>query len=222
MKNSDWFPGSRAKQLEMMTKWEEILRTPGTIGRKIEPEDLEKFAKVVKKTTALYHAVQSKETRTPVVIEECREAFKELQAAARAFKAQYLSMPPLTPGQLVSLWLKVPDRKPTPLGPPTARVAIEPFLRGDYELGIRFSFVVGDPADPANKGIRVYYSVVGTGEEPPKTQDDLRHSFLATLKKDYISFSPEDAGKTCYMAAQIENKRKKGQWGPMTSKMIPG
>jgi len=52
-------------------------------------------------------------------------------------------------------------------------------------------------------------------------QEDLRHSFLLTRKKDYIQFTPADGGKVCYMAAQVENKRKKGPWGPMTSKTIP-
>jgi len=45
---------------------------------------------------------------------------------------------------------------------------------------------------------------------------------ILTKKRDYIQFAPADGGKTCYMAAQVENKRKKGPWGPMINKTIPG
>jgi hypothetical protein len=36
-----------------------------------------------------------------------------------------------------------------------------------------------------------------------------------------IQFDFEDSGKTVYIAVQVENDGKKGEWGPLTSAIIP-
>ncbi|MDR2741035.1 MAG: hypothetical protein LBB98_02650 [Treponema sp.] len=77
------------------------------------------------------------------------------------------------------------------------------------------------PDDPANKGYSVYYLVVAPGETPPAGPDDLPKSFFTKRKKDVIEFDFGDSGKTVYMAVQVENDRKKGNWGPMVSALIP-
>jgi hypothetical protein len=68
----------------------------------------------------------------------------------------------------------------------------------------------GSPADPVNKGCRIWYSVIGQGEEPPADPEQLRTLFYTMRKKDVIEFAFSDSGKTCSMAAQIENGGKKG------------
>jgi len=220
-KSNDWWPGTRVGQLEMMVKWVDVI-PPNIKKWKIPPEDFTNLTVLIDKATLLYHEAQSEKTSTPFVKQECKAAFKELTAAARIFKKQHLTMPPLSLSDWISLGFRVPDTQRTSSGTPEARAAITIFLRGDYELGIMINFTVGSADDPANKGIRIHYSVVGPEEKAPANQEDLRHSFLLTRKRDYIQFTPADGGKTCYMAAQVENKRKKGPWGPMTSKMIPG
>jgi hypothetical protein len=77
------------------------------------------------------------------------------------------------------------------------------------------------PTDPANKGFKIWYSVVGQGETPPANPDDLRKSFYTKRKKDVLDFEFGDSGKTAYFAVQIENEGKKGPWGPLTSALIP-
>ena len=220
-KHNDWWPGTRTGQLEMMTRWTEVI-PPNIKKWKIPPEDFNALEVLINKVIRLYSEVQSKKTSTPFVKQECKDAFKDLTAAARTFKKQHLTMPPLSLSDWISLGFREPDTQRTPSGMPEARVTLVIFLRGDYELGILLDFTVGSSYDPANKGVRIHYSVVWSGEQVPKDQDDLRHSFLLTRKKGYIQFTPADGGKTCYMAAQVENNRKKGPWGPMISKTIPG
>jgi len=219
-KSRDWWPSSRAGQLAMASKWVEVI-TPNAAAWKIDPDDVKTFRKVVEKARLAFHEVQNEETCTPVAQERCRTAFTELETAARAFKKQHLTIPPLDSSILVSLGLKVPDRKPTPSGTPTAQIAVETYLEGKYELGVRLRYINGRSDDPANKSFRVFYSVVAQGESAPQDQEELRSSFSTTRKKKVIQFKPSDSGKICYIAAQIENDGKKGPWGPITSAVIP-
>jgi len=219
-KSKDWWPSSRAAQLAMASKWVEVI-TPNAKAWKIDPEDVKTFAKVVEKARLAFREVQNEETCTPVAREKCRVAFAELEAAARAFKKQHLTIPPLNSTILVSLGLKVNDKKPTPTGTPTAQISVETYLQGKYELGVHLIYINGNPDDTANKSFRVFYSVIAHGETPPQEQEELRRSFSITRKRKVIQFKPTDSGKTCYIAAQIENDGKKGPWGPMTSAVIP-
>jgi len=219
-KSKDWWPSARAGQLEMANKWVDVV-TPNARQWKIDPDDVSEFSKVVDKATLAFHEIQNEETRTPVAIERCRILFTDLETAARTFKKQHLTVPPLDTSNLVSLGFKPHDRKPTPSGTPTAQVAIECYLEGKYELGIKLSYISGSHNDPANKGFRIFYSVVAHGEAAPQDQEELRNSFFTKRKKTVIQFKPGDSGKTCYLAAQIENDGKKGPWGPMTSAVIP-
>jgi hypothetical protein len=160
-------------------------------------------------------------TRTPVATAQCREAFDALAAFMRDMKRRYFLTPPLADSDYVALGLKPHDSAPTASGTPTAQATIETYLVGRHELGVKIVYVTGSPNDPANKGYRIWHSVVGHGEERPADPDQLRKSFYTMRKKDVIEFEFGDSGKTCYMAAQIENGGKKGPWGPLTSALIP-
>jgi hypothetical protein len=142
-------------------------------------------------------------------------------AKMRDIKKRYFLTPPLTEADYIALGLKPHDPIPTPSGPPTAQVTIETYLAGRHELGVKIIYVTGSPSDPANKGYRIWYSVIGQGETPPTNPDDLRKSFYTKRKKDLIEFDFGDSGKTVYFAVQIENEGKKGPWGPLVSALIP-
>ena len=122
---------------------------------------------------------------------------------------------------MVSLGLKIPDHTPTPIGTPTAQVTLETYLVGRHELRIKIVYVTGNPADPANKGYRIWYSVIAHGETPPANPDDLRKSFFTKRRKDVIEFEFGDSGKTAWFAVQVENDGKKGNWGPLVQALIP-
>jgi hypothetical protein len=160
-------------------------------------------------------------TRTPAATAQCKEAFDALTAFMRDFKRRHFLSPPLLDSDYISFGLKPRDPIPTPSGPPTAQVPVETYLLGRHELGVKIIYVVGSPADPANKGYRIWYSVIAQGETPPTNPDDLRKSFYTKRKKDVIEFDFGDSGKTAYFSVQIENEGKKGPWGPLVQALIP-
>jgi hypothetical protein len=140
----------------------------------------------------------------------------------RDFKKRFYLTPPLQdPADYVRLGLKAPDNTPTKTGAPTAQVTVETYLVGRHELGVKIIYVTGTAADPANKGYRIWYTVVPSGETPPANPDDLRKSFYTKRKKDVIEFDFGDSGKTAFFAVQIENEGKKGPWGPLVNALIP-
>jgi hypothetical protein len=170
---------------------------------------------------ALY-AAKNEATRTHVVTARCKEAFDALIAAMRDMKRRYFLSPPLVDSDYIALGLKPHDTTSSPSGTPTAQVTIETFLIGRHELGVKIVYISGNPADPANKGYRIWYSVIAPGETPPSRPEDLRKSFFTMRKKDLIQFDYDDSGKTVYFAVQVENSSgKQGPWGPMVQALIP-
>jgi hypothetical protein len=139
----------------------------------------------------------------------------------RDLKKRYFLTPPLQDADYISLGLKPHDIIPTQSGTPTAQVTIETYLVGRHELGVRIIYVTGSPTDPANKGYRIWYSVIAPGETPPTDPEELHKSFYTKRKKDLIEFEYGDSGKTAYFAVQVENEGKKGPWGPLVSALIP-
>jgi hypothetical protein len=160
-------------------------------------------------------------TRTPVANAQCRAAFDALRVVMRDTKQRYFLSPPLTDADFISLRLKPHDHTPTMSGDPQAQAMVENFLIGRHELGLHIRYVSGDPNDPANKGFRIYYMVRGPGEPPVTDPETLTKSFFTRRMKDIIHFETGDSGSTVYFCVQIENDGKKGQWGPITSAIIP-
>jgi hypothetical protein len=159
--------------------------------------------------------------RTPVITEQCREAFNALIGKLRFFKAHYFLVPPLSNADLVNLGLSIHDSHPTPSGDPTAEVTVETFLVGRHELGVRIVYLTGSPDDRANKGYRIWYKVVPPDGEPVTSPRRLDESFFTRRKKDVMVFDYEDSGKTAFIAVQVENDGKKGPWGPLVFALIP-
>jgi hypothetical protein len=216
----DWLPSARSEILAMAGDWIAVCTAKQTYWN-IPGTALTGLTTLRDTAVTALETAKNETTRTPVATAQCKEAFDTLIAFMRDFKRRYFLSPPLLNSDYISLGLKIPDPIPTPSGPPTAQVTVETYLLGRHELGVRIIYVVGSPADPANKGFRIWYSVVGQGETPPANPDDLRKSFYTKRKKDVIEFEFGDSGKTAYFAVQIENEGKKGPWGPLVQALIP-
>jgi hypothetical protein len=219
-KTTDWMPGRRADQLVMTHNWLTIMTPEVRTAWGIPPEQYTKLETLYENADALLAKAQSSE-RTPVITEQCREAFEALTAQMRFFKSHYFLLPPLVNADLVNLDLPIHDTHPSPTGDPTAEVTVETYLVGRHELGVRFVYVSGNPDDRANKGYRLWYKVVPPGGEAVSNPKQLDESFFTRRKKDVVRFDYEDSGKTAYIAVQVENDGKKGPWGPLVSALIP-
>jgi hypothetical protein len=219
-KTTDWLPGTREGQLAMARDWQDVAGTNASAWG-IPPTVLQNFDTLISAADTALAAAKNETTRTPVATAKCKEAFDALTTAMRDMKRRYFLTPPLLDSDYISLGLKPHDSTPTASGTPTAQVTIETYLVGRHELGVKIIYVTGSPIDPANKGFRIWYSVVAPGETPPANPDELRKSFFTKRKKDVIEFEFGDSGKNCFMAVQIENDGKKGPWGPLTQALIP-
>jgi hypothetical protein len=164
---SDWLPKSRIAQLVMADDWITVCTTSQTGWNIPYTAITELTARRDAAKTALETA-QHETTRTPVANAQCKEAFDALTGFMRDFKRRYFLTPPLLDSDLISLGLKPRDTHPTPSPAPTAQVTVETYLVGRHELGVRITYVTGSPDDPANKGYRIWYSVVASGETPPR------------------------------------------------------
>jgi hypothetical protein len=187
----------------------------------IPPNVMQELGTLIQRAETALDTAKNESTRTPVATAQCREAFDALTAAMRDMKRRYFLTPPLTDADYIALGLKPHDATPTASGAPAAQVTVETYLVGRHELGVKIIYVTGSPADPANKGFRIWYTVTAPGETPPANPKDLRESFYTKRKKDVIEFEFGDSGKTAYFAVQIENEGKKGPWGPLVSALIP-
>jgi hypothetical protein len=217
---TDWLPRIRDGQLAMAKDWKPVMIANAEAwGIPVAViTELDGFTQAA--DSALMTA-KSETTRTPVATAQCKAAFEALVAAMRGIKRRYFLSPPLVDADYIALSLKPHDTISTPSGTPTAQVMVETYLIGRHELGIKIVYVTGSPADPANKGYRIWYSVVAPGETPPVNPEELRKSFLTQRKRDVIEFDFGDSGKTVYIAVQVENGGKKGNWGPLTTAVIP-
>jgi hypothetical protein len=206
-------PGKRAGQLVMCRNWIGVMTAELRTRWNIPQDRFLELGNLFGNAQTFLQKAESSD-RTPVITEQCKEAFEALTAAMRFFKAHYFLLPPLTNADIVNLGLTPRDTHPTPLGPPTAEVTVETFLSGRHELGMKIVYVSGNPEDRANKGYRVWYKTVPPGEAVtnPKQLDE---SFFTRRRKDMVRFDFADSGKTAWIAVQVENDGKKGPWGPV-------
>jgi len=219
-KSTDWWPGSRAGQLEMTKLWGEVLGAKAASWN-IPENVVAKFKDKVQAAENAFHIVHNGDTNSSVAKAKCNEAFEKMTGAARDIKRWFFHSPPLKDHELVSLGLKPRDRSPTPTGTPTSQAIAKTYLMGMAQLGINLVYQIGDGNDPSNKNFRVHYLVRPQGESPPQSPKEFTHSFSTRRKKTFISFDYTDSGKVCYLIVQIENVEKKGPWGPITNAMIP-
>ncbi|MDR0411191.1 MAG: hypothetical protein LBH75_04370, partial [Treponema sp.] len=163
---SDWLPARRESILSMAKDWKAVT-TPKQTAWNIPAAALTDLDALIQAAEAALTLAQNETTRTPVTTAQCKEAFDALTAAMRDMKRRYFLTPPLVDSDYISLGLKPHDATPTASGTPTAQVTIETYLVGRHELGVKIVYVTGNPSDPANKGYRIWYSVIAPGETPP-------------------------------------------------------
>jgi hypothetical protein len=216
----DWLPTIREAILAMANDWISVCTVKQTYWN-ISGMALTELTTLRDAARTALETAKNETTRTPVANAQCKEAFGVLTGFMRDCKRRYFLTPPLLDSDLISLGLKPRDTHPTPSPAPTAQVTVETYLVGRHELGVRITYVTGSPDDPANKGYRIYYSVIAPGETPPTDPKELRQSFYTQRKKDLIEFEFGDSGSTAYFAVMIENDGKKGPWGPLVSALIP-
>ncbi|MDR2739123.1 MAG: hypothetical protein LBB68_04760 [Treponema sp.] len=216
----DWLPTTRDAILAMAANWITVCSARKTDWGISQPALAELITHAGTAEAAL-DVAKNETTRTPVATARCKEAFDALIACARDFKRRWFLSPPLLDSDYVSLGLHPHDSTHTPGKAPSAQATLETYLIGRHELGLKVVYVSGNPDDPANKGCRIYYRVVAPGETPPTGPEDLSKSFFTKRKKEVLKFDFGDSGKTVYMAVQLENDGKKGEWGPLTSALIP-
>jgi hypothetical protein len=216
----NWFPGTRVEQLAMGKNWAGILSVQGPAWN-VPASETQALDAFVRAADAALTVAANEAARTPVATAQCRAAFGRMEAKMRDVKTRYFHQPPLTEADMAALGLKPHAKTRTPPKAPAAQAACETFLAGRRELGIRIVYVTGDPDDKANKGFRIWYAVIGAGEKAPETPEELGKSFYTQRKKEVIEFGYTESGKRAYFAIQIENKEKKGPWGPLTDALIP-
>jgi hypothetical protein len=203
--SKDWLPTTRSEILAMARDWQSVAGTK-TAAWSIPAAVLTELGTLITAANTALTTAQNETTRTPIATAQCKAAFDALIAKMRDMKKRYFLTPPLQDADFVSLGLKPHDSTPTPSGTPTAQATIETYLVGRHELGVKIIYVTGTATDPANKGYRIWYSVVGQGETPPANPEDLRKSFYTKRKKDLIEFDFESSRKTAFFEVQIENE----------------
>ena len=218
---SDWLPAARDAMLAMVKAW--ILTITAYLLKWGIPESVvQNLSSLATTAEGALEAAKNESTRTPVANARCKESFDALTAEMRNIKRRYFLSPPLTDSDFVALGLKPHDSTHTPSSVPTAQVTVETYLVGRHELGVKLVYVTGNPNDTANKGYRIWYSVVAPGETSPAGPDDLHKSFFTMRKKDLLQFDYAESGQVVYFAVQIENSSgKQGPWGPLVHALIP-
>lgn len=230
-KRTDWLPSARQGQLDMAQQWlrvlpEQVKDEKGEMTPRWKlwgiPEDVFlEFGAVFADAQAALAAVKDKERNTGVADQVVKSAFDRLTASMRALKRRFFHTPPLTAADWAALGLKAPDSSYTPSGDPTAQIIVETFLKGRRQLGVRLVYVSGDPNDRANKSYRIFYKITGQGEAAPIKPEDFTLSFPERRRLFTRDFDYDTSGKTAYFCVQIENGKRLGPFGPITSAIIP-
>jgi hypothetical protein len=182
---------------------------------------------------ALLQKAQSNE-RTPVITEQCREAFDAMIEKERFFKNHYFLVPPLTLPDLIRLGLHLPN-PPSPIPTPEAQVEADITFPGIHlvELvNIRPVGTVGLPDPRSDYGVRIYYCLSGTPSdtfpfrinEAPKKGANLPYSIFTRRKRERFDFEGE-SGNRVWFCLRYENakggKEGEGPFGPVLSAVIP-
>jgi hypothetical protein len=158
--SKDWLPNDREGQLSMAKDWLPVM-TANAVPWNIPVAAITEFTALTNAAEAALAEAKTEAPRTPVATARCREAIKALNDRERDTTRRYFLSPPLTDADFAALGLA--RHTPGGGGKPTSQVTVETFLAGRHELGIRVVYVTGSPTDPANKGCRIWYSVIAAG-----------------------------------------------------------
>jgi hypothetical protein len=126
-------------------------------------------------------------------------AFDAMTSYMWDFKQRYFLTPPLQDPDYIAL-VKTPDTVNSPSGEdsagvPSAQVTVETFRVGRHKLGAKIIYVVGSPTDPANKGYRIWYSVVTPVRPRSQTRTTSASRSLPNGKRTSLISTLGTAGK---------------------------
>jgi hypothetical protein len=177
--------------------------------------------------------------RTHVITVQVQEAFKALRAKMRFFRDRYFKIPPLTAADWAALGFREKDTHPSPIPPPdgTPQASLS-YPGGPHAVTIHLGPMPGTEElnSESDYGYAVYVGIMPPGgatlEEAasekhylmtvPRDGKPLRHLRFTRRRREKALFDAEDAGKTAYVCPRYENgKGETGQWGPVTSIIIP-
>jgi hypothetical protein len=177
--------------------------------------------------------------RNHVSTVQCTEAFDALRDIMRFFKSHYFLIPPLTKTDWAELGFRERDETSTPVPAPTDAPAVSPSYPGPPRvLQANLGPMPGTPAldNESDHGYALYVGVMPPGgatleqaasvkhylREIPADGEGLRHYTFTRRKKELVTFDAAESGMTAYFCARYENQNgQKGNWGPVSSAVIP-
>jgi hypothetical protein len=218
----------------MALNWTVYLTAARRTAWGISQDRYNELAELYEAAKAAYQKAQDDTRRTPVVTEECREAFGAQEAEMRFFKKHYFLEPPLSGLDIVSLGLSLPNPS-SPIPRPTAQPEADLTFPGLHLVELRHirpmaGGIVPDPR--SDYGVRIYYGLSGDPTDQnrfrvvgvPKTAKDLPYSLFTRRKRELFDFEGE-SGQTVYFCLQYEipkgGQEGKGPFGPMLKGIVP-
>ncbi|MDR2185128.1 MAG: hypothetical protein LBO80_05595 [Treponema sp.] len=228
---SDWMPGRRADQLAMCQNWIIVMTAAKRTAWNIPQDQFTDLANHFDTAHELLQRAKSSE-RTPVITEQCREAFEALDGKMRFFKGHYFLLPPLGNPDIVDLGLTPWDPHQTPIPRPEAQVEADLAFPGIHQVELQNIRPVGNfgvPDPRSDYGVRIYYGLSGppsdkyrfrlTGD--PKSGADLPYSLFTRRKKERFDFDGESGNRVWFCLRYENPKGEAGPFGPILTAVIP-
>jgi hypothetical protein len=171
---------------------------------------------------AAYQTWDNPATSTPVAFDNLKDAEKAFFPAYREFYGMMRASVLVTNASLEAMGYP-PRSSGGHSHHPVDRYFIDLILKPLGNLVISVAFVNRDTGSSVIPyyltGAVIYYVISDT---PVVNQNALPYSRLATRSPLELTFSPEDRGKTVYLAARWQNRRGElGPWSEIVMAVIP-
>ena len=169
--------------------------------------------------------------RSEILNTRVRVAFEKLVTCMKDIKDRYFKQPPLLDEDFVSLLLKPPKKKRSPIGKPTAQVTGDIILHGAHLVSFdNIRFLDGPSADPrADKWVYSYYGFTGPPTArhpyrlagPPQSGEELLYCARTRRRNHDFDFDGE-SGNRIYFCLRLQNEKgESGPFGPISTIVIP-
>ncbi|MHC6203341.1 hypothetical protein ACYULU_09125 [Breznakiellaceae bacterium SP9] len=229
--STDWLPTHREGQLNMANVWLSVISSHANWNvPTADADELALYATNAQNILAISLSADS----TAATTAECHRLFAVLIEKMRFIKDRHYKSPPLVDENYISLLLKIPDHIRTLRGTPRAQRTAEIGRSGTAMLILHYKYAEGteslaDTHTDIRNQIR-YGLLPPPGVEPsgsdllkvPTTPEELPIVFASKRKKDFVYFTPNDSGKTCYFEIRISNdKDGYGPWCPLFHAIVP-
>jgi hypothetical protein len=238
--HTDWMPSSRTGILTMGRVWIEYMTSARRTAWGVPQDQYNELSDLFDTAQELLYKAMDEAERTHVITVQCREAFEALTAKMRFIRDRWFKVPPLSGADWAALGFREPDDHPSPIprpdGVPAAALS---YPGGPHAITAHLGPLPGtQELDPrSDYGYAIYMGIMPPGGATleqaaskkhylmavPKDGEGLLHYRFTRRKKEKIVFEAEDAGMTVYVCCRYENQKGDvGDWGPVTSIVIPG